>query len=392
MKKVCVVTSTRADYGILTPLLRRIQEDAALELQLAVTGTHLCAEHGMTVREIQADGFPIAARIPILSGGDTPQAVSETMANALCRFGAHFAKQRPDMAVVLGDRYEIFAICAALVNARIPIAHLHGGETTEGAVDECFRHSITKMAYLHFTANEAYRKRVVQLGEAPARVFDVGALGVENALHTDFLPKEALLDELGLSPASPYVVVTFHPVTLEGEGEAQSACEALLAAMDAHPELQYVCTRANADAGGRLINDALAQYAKLHKNCVLVASLGMRRYMSALSYAAFVLGNSSSGIAEAPSFGIPTVNIGDRQRGRMRAQSVIDCARDTASIVEAMEKALSPAFCETAKKAVNPYGAGDTSGRICSVLKDFLYGDKIDLKKKFYDLDFEVKG
>ena len=242
MKKVCVVTSTRADYGILTPLLRRIQEDAALELQLAVTGTHLCAEHGMTVREIQADGFPIAARIPILSGGDTPQAVSETMANALCRFGAHFAKQRPDMAVVLGDRYEIFAICAALVNARIPIAHLHGGETTEGAVDECFRHSITKMAYLHFTANEAYRKRVVQLGEAPARVFDVGALGVENALHTDFLPKEALLDELGLSPASPYVVVTFHPVTLEGEGEAQSACEALLAAMDAHPELQYVCT------------------------------------------------------------------------------------------------------------------------------------------------------
>lgn len=390
MKSVCVVTSTRADYGLLTPLIRRIANDAELELRLLVTGTHLVAEQGMTVREIESDGFEIAAQIPIMSGGDAPEDVSATMANALNSFGAYFAANRPDIAVVLGDRYEMLAICAALVNARIPIAHLHGGETTQGAVDECFRHGITKMAYLHFTANEAYRKRVIQLGEAPERVFNVGALGVENALNIDFISKDELCGFVGLDSRKPYAVVTFHPVTLEDENEAERACDALIGAMDAHAELQYLCTRANADAAGGLINARLEKYAGNHGNCVLVASLGMRRYLSALKYASLVLGNSSSGIAEAPSFKIPTVNIGDRQLGRLRAESVIDCESSLEAISAAMDKALSDEFRHIAANAVNPYGAGDTSLRIVECIKKHLCVG-IDLKKKFYDIEFEVQ-
>ena len=388
MKSICVISSTRADYGILSRLLRRIYEDPELELRLVATGTHLAPAYGNTIEEIRRDGFSIHAAIPILETGDTPQAVSATMARTLTGFGAYFSANRPDFALVLGDRYEICAACMAAVNTRVPIAHLHGGETTEGAVDECFRHAITKMSYLHFTANETYRKRVIQLGEAPERVFNVGALGVENALHTDFMLLEALEGDLQFNlSAKPFAVVTFHPVTLE-EGMVQAQLEELLYVLAKRRDMRFLITKSNADAGGGAINAALEAFGRKWEHCKVVASLGMRRYMSALKYAACVIGNSSSGLVEAPSFGIPTINIGDRQRGRMQAGSVINCAPARDSIERALDKALSPAFRQVAARAVNPYGSGNTSVQVCGILKDVLQKGNVNLKKKFYDVEF----
>lgn len=384
---ICVLTTTRADYGILRPLLLALREDPAFDLRLAVTGTHLSEAFGMTVREIEADGLPIDTRIPILGeDAGTPAAMPQEMARAIEGFGGYFQSRRPALLVVLGDRYEAFAASAAAATACIPIAHLHGGEATEGLLDECFRHCITKMSYLHFTAAEPYRQRVIQLGEDPARVFNVGGLGVENALHTDFLPPEALEADLGFPLFQrPCVVTTFHPVTLE-PGSAGAQLEALLAAMAERTDLNFLITKANADAGGREINERLDAFAEGNPHCRVVASLGMRRYLSALKYAHCVLGNSSSGLVEAPSFGIPTVNIGDRQRGRLQAESVINCRPETEDILRALDLAGSPAFREAAAKTENPYGNGDTSGKICKIIKDTLRAGKIDLKKKFYDL------
>lgn len=386
---VCVLTTTRADYGILRPLLLALQEDPAFDMTLAVTGTHLSRPFGMTVREIEADGLPIGVRIPILEEGDAaPAAVSRAMARAVERFGACFQARRPDLLVALGDRYETFAVCAAAVSARVPIAHLHGGETTEGALDECFRHCITKMSYLHFTAAEVYRKRVIQLGEDPARVFNVGGLGVENALHTDFLSPEQLERDLDFPLfEKPCVVTTFHPVTLE-PGSAGRQVEELLAAIAERTDLHFLLTKANADDGGAEINARLDAFARQAPNCRVAASLGMRRYLSALKYAHCVLGNSSSGLLEAPSFGIPTVNIGDRQRGRLQAESVISCRPEREDILRALETACSPDFRARAARAVNPYGDGNTSERICGILRQTLRSGGIDLKKKFYDIPF----
>lgn len=386
---VCVLTTTRADYGILRPLLVALSKDNSLELRLAVTGTHLSEKFGMTVWEIEADGFPIDVKIPILRGnGDSPADISRAMAEATAGFGTYFQDHRPDLLMVLGDRYEAFAVCAAAVNTCVPIAHLHGGETTEGAIDECFRHCITKMSYLHFTAAEPYRQRVIQLGEDPARVFNVGGMGVENALHTEFLSAEELEDDLNFSLfQKPCVVTTFHPVTLE-PGSAGGQLEQLLAAIAERTDLNFLITKSNADAGGQEINEKLDAFGEEHSHCWVVASLGMRRYLSALKYACCVLGNSSSGLVEAPSFGIPTINIGDRQRGRLQAESVINCRPERADILRALDRACSPEFRARAAKAVNPYGDGNTSGKICEIIKDTLLSGGIDLKKKFYDIPF----
>lgn len=383
---ICVLTTTRADYGILKPLLLALSRDEELDLRLAVTGSHLAGAFGMTVREIEADGFPIDVRVPILQEEDG-FSMSQAMARALEGFGAYFQERPPALLIVLGDRYEAFAVCAAAVCACVPIAHLHGGEATEGVVDECFRHCITKMSYLHFTAAEAYRKRVIQLGEDPARVFNVGGLGVENALHTDFLTPEELEASLGFPLfRKPCVLTTFHPVTLE-PGQAEAQLEELLAAVAEREDLHFLMTKSNADTGGQRINERLDVFAKEHSNCFVAASLGMRRYMSALKYALCVLGNSSSGLAEAPSFGIPTINIGDRQRGRLQAESVLNCRPEKADILRALERACSQEFRAQAAKAVNPYGDGNTSGKICKVIKRTLLSGQIDLKKRFYDLD-----
>ena len=387
-KHIAVATSTRADYGILKPLIGRLKKEKEFSAGLLVTGMHLSESFGMTVQEIEHDGNPIDARLSVLEEGDLPQDISGTMANTLRSFAKYFSACKPDLLVVLGDRYEILSVCIAAMNEGIPIAHLHGGETTEGAIDECVRHSITKMSYLHFTATEKYRERVIQLGESPERVFCVGALGVENACCMPLMAEEALRGELGLTEA-PYISVTFHPVTME-QGQAEKQVQELLAAMDGfsaeHKTVQYVVTKANADAGGRSINRILEEYAENHDNVHLYTSLGMYRYLSSLKYCAFVLGNSSSGIIEAPSFGVPTVNIGDRQKGRIQAESVVNCLPEKNEILSAMRKAMSDEWQEYCHGVENPYGKGDTSERIVEVVKDYLLNEKISLKKSFYDI------
>ncbi|MCI9577942.1 MAG: UDP-N-acetylglucosamine 2-epimerase (hydrolyzing) [Oscillibacter sp.] len=383
--RICVFTSTRADYGILRPLLLALSEDGDLDLRLMVTGAHLSEAFGMTVREIEEDGFPIDIRVPILR--ENTRSMSREFAQAVEEFGVYFQQSPPELLVVLGDRYEAFAVCAAATCTCVPIAHLHGGETTEGAMDECFRHCITKMSCLHFAAAEAYRKRIIQLGEDPSRVFNVGGLGVENALHTDFLLPEELESRLHFPLfQKPYVVTTFHPVTLEPASE-KAQLEELLAAVSGREDLHFLITKSNADTGGQGINKRLEQFAAEHANCRVVASLGMRGYMSALKYALCVLGNSSSGLAEAPSFGIPTINIGNRQRGRIQAESVLNCRPEREDILRALERACSPDFRRKAAAAKNPYGDGNTSERICKIIKSVLSSGQIDLKKRFYDID-----
>ncbi|WP_408072041.1 UDP-N-acetylglucosamine 2-epimerase [Butyrivibrio sp. JL13D10] len=387
LKTLVIVTSSRAEYGLLRPVIIRFQNDPDIELKLVVTGTHLSEKYGMTVREIESDGVTIDARIDIM-GTSAELNASAIMARALTQFAEYYDKTKPDALMVLGDRYEIFAICAAATNARIPIFHIHGGETTEGAVDEAFRHSITKMSYLHFTATERYRMRVIQLGESPDRVYNVGALGVENALNTELMSKEELAESVMKSAVicnQRYAIGTFHPVTLE-DNSASDQINELLKALGKHDDIFYIFTSANADDGGDEVNRILKEYEAGHDNFVLVSSLGMRRYLSALKYAEFVIGNSSSGIIEAPSFRIPTINIGDRQKGRIQADTVINCGPEENAISKAIDMALSDSFKGKIHDADNPYGNGETSEKIVKIAKDYLLNNKIDLKKRFYDV------
>lgn len=380
---VAVLTATRAEYGLLRPVIQALSRQEVFQVSVLVTGAHLSPAFGYTVEEVRRDGFSIGAEIPILDELDTPLGMSCAMAKALTGFGEHFAAHQYDLLVVLGDRYETLAVCCAAMNARIPIAHLHGGETTEGAVDEAVRHAITKMSLLHFVSHADHRRRVIQLGEAPERVFDVGATGVENALHTPLLTKTALAKELGFPLDGPYVVATFHPTTLEGDEEGQFA--QLAAALDAFPSLSVVFTKANADAGGRRLNALIEEYAARRPHVLAVTSLGTARYLSAVKHSALVVGNSSSGLLEAPSFRVPTVNIGNRQKGRLRAASVIDCPCETAAITAAIRRALSPDFRAGLSSVVNPYGDGDTSRRIASILTREL-SQGLCLEKPFYDI------
>lgn len=376
--RICAVTSTRADYGILSPLLKKL--DKAFDLTVVATGTHLLEAYGHTVDEIVKDGFK-PVRIGIFTGGDINP--SAAMAECLLRFDPFFRENRFDLLLVLGDRYEIDAICCAAVNCRLPIAHLHGGETTEGAIDECYRHSITKMSWFHFPATEAYRRRIIQLGEAPDRVFNVGALAVENIRAVKDMPLEQVAEHVHL-PLKPrnYVTVTFHPVTQE-DGTVEKQMRALMAAMDMRSDLYYIVTKSNADEGGETINAMWDAYGRERPNCSVVASLGMVRYLSAVKNSLMVLGNSSSGILEAPVCGVPTVNIGDRQKGRIRASTVIDCLPERESIHRAMLEAEA-----RMRKGVQPdaiYGCGDTSDQIVGILKEKLK-EPIDLKKSFWNL------
>ena len=380
MKKIAVVTATRAEYGILRPLIIKLNEDNDFDMHLLVTGMHLEEKYGYTKNEIDKDGIPIFRCIPILEKGNTEYDISLTLANAIKGFAEYFRDEKPDLLVVLGDRTEILGVCAAAMNARIPIAHLHGGEITEGAVDDCVRHAVSKMSYLHFPANEVYRKRIIQMGESPDRVFNVGALGVENILNVPLLSKEEMCEQIGVPHDRKYVVVTFHPVTLEGEGIEEQVQE-VIQALEKNEKYFYLITKANADAGGERVNEMLEEYASEHDNVKLVASLGMVRYLSSLKYAEFALGNSSSGIIEAPVFGIPTVNIGDRQKGRMMADSVINCKTNCKAICEAIEIAE-----EMSCNASNLYGDGKTSDKIVEIIKKFLFKNEIDLKKHFNDM------
>lgn len=380
MKKIAIVTASRAEYGILRPLIYRLREEKEFELQVVVTGTHLVEKYGNTQNEILKDGIHIYRKIPILEEGNTSLDISLSMSNALCGFAKYFQEEKPDLLIILGDRTEILGICCAAMNESVPIAHLHGGELTEGAVDDCVRHAITKMSYLHFPATEIYRNRIIQMGEAPERVFNVGALGVENILQIPLLTKEEVYSQLKIPEGQKYVVVTFHPVTLES-GEEKQQTEVLLQAMKKKKEYFYLITKANADVGGDIVNKMLENFGTEAENVKLVASLGVVRYLSAVRYSEFVLGNSSSGIIEAPALGVPTVNIGERQKGRLMAESVISCGTETEEIIKAMEIAKGMEH-----KVSKLYGNGDSSKRITEILKDFLLNDRINLKKKFCDL------
>ena len=369
-RKICVVTGTRAEYGLLYWLMKEIEDDPALALQLVVTGAHLSPQFGDTWKVIEDDGFAIGAKVDIEIGDDTPTGVSRSMGLCVIGMAAAFERLRPDIVVVLGDRYEILAAAEAAMIAGIPIAHIHGGEITEGAMDDAMRHAITKLAHLHFTAAEPYRARVIQMGEDPGRVFAVGAPGLDNIDKLDLPDRPGVEKGLGLAPGQPYFLVTFHPATL-GEGDPGAEAEEMLAAFDQFPDHRILLTGVNADPGHDRIAKRLADYAAGQDGRVsLHASLGQLRYLGAMKFAAAVVGNSSSGIVEAPAMKTPTVNIGDRQKGRLRAPSIIDCAGRTKDIAAAIGKALSDDFQAGLQSMTPPYGTGGASEAIKDRLKN----------------------
>lgn len=386
MNRICIVTASRAEYGIMKNLIQKFQSNSFFDVKVVVTGTHLSQMYGLTYREIEQDGIEIDEKIDILSSEDTHIGVTETMANCMKKFSKYFSEKRPDFLLVLGDRYEIMAVCIAAMITNVAIAHIHGGETTEGAIDECIRHSITKMSYLHFTSTEVYRRRVIQLGETPNRVYCVGSLGVENVLCQRLLSQSELSMQLDFDLMMPYAIVTYHPTTL-GEKEMDETVRELLAALDRIPQLNYIISKANADVGGSKINALIEDYGTKHSNIKVFSSLGMLRYLSALKYAELVIGNSSSGIIEAPSFHIPTVNIGTRQRGRLQAQSVINVSENRQEIVEGIVKAMDMKRSGLLNDILNPYEGTQTSCQIVEVMKETMMNGTVDLKKKFYDIE-----
>lgn len=384
-KSICIVTGSRAEYGLLRPVILGLAATHRFILKTVVTGMHLAKEFGSTYREIEADGISIDAKIEVLQDEDSTAAMSKAIGIGVIRFAEYFEKSQPDLLIVLGDRFEIFSAATAAAVACIPIAHLHGGETTEGAVDEYFRHSISKMSYLHFTSTDQYRQRLIHMGEAPNRVFNVGALGVENILRMSLLPREELARSIGFDLNPPYALITFHPVTLEKD-TAIRQIEALLAAFEEIDGLNFIFTKSNADAYGRAINTIIDAYCEKRDYAIAFTSMGTLRYLSAMKHCEMVIGNSSSGIIETPSLNKPTINIGDRQKGRICAKSVISCEPEKHSIIISIAKARSQQFLHEIAGQVNPYGNGKTSEKIVAVLQDFLDTSPINLKKHFYDV------
>lgn len=384
-RKICVVTGTRAEYGLLYWLMKEIEADSTLELQLIVTGMHLSHEFGLTYKEIEKD-FKIDKKIEMLLSSDTAVGISKSMGLAQISFAEAYAELQPDILVVLGDRYEIFSCVSSAMIARIPIAHLHGGETTEGAFDESIRHSITKMSHLHFTGTDEYKNRVIQLGEYPSRVFNVGGIGIENIKRLNLLSKEEFEKSIAFKLNKKNILVTFHPVTLENS-TAKEQFENLLNAIDILEDTNIIFTKANSDTNGRVINSMIDDYvAKNSAKSVGFTSLGQLRYLSALQYIDAMVGNSSSGLAEAPSFKIGTINIGDRQKGRIISSSVINCKSDKQSILNAFEELYSNNFQEKLKLSVNPYGDGCASLKIIEELKN------VDLENILKKSFFDIKG
>jgi UDP-hydrolysing UDP-N-acetyl-D-glucosamine 2-epimerase len=383
-RKICVFTGTRAEYGLLYWLLREMHADSRIDLKVLVSGSHLEPEFGETWREIAADGFAIDAKVDMHLDSDAPVAVAKSMALGLAGCAEALDRLKPDLLVVLGDRYEALAVAEAALLLRIPIAHIHGGEATEGAIDEQIRHAMTKMAHLHFAAAEPYRERILQMGEASERVFTVGAPGLDHIGKTKLLGRNDLERELGFQFGERNLLVTYHPATLDPASPAETF-RRLLDALDRLPEVHLILTKSNADIGGRAINATIDDYARGRQGRVLaVSSLGQQRYLSVMAQVDAVVGNSSSGIIEAPAMGKPTVNIGPRQQGRVRAPSVIDCADDTVAILAAIGCALSPASKAMAARRESPYGRGGASRRI----KDVLATVELDplLAKRFHPL------
>ena len=388
MKKVCVVTGTRAEYGLLKPVIDKVHKAEDLELQLVVTGMHLSPEFGLTYKEIEADGYPITDKIEMLLSSDTEVGITKSMAVALMGFGDCFERLKPNIVVILGDRYEMLMVASAAMVAKLPIAHIHGGEITEGAMDDAIRHSITKMSQLHFATTEEYRHRIIQLGENPDSVYHVGSLGVENIKNERLMSKSELKDSIGFAIESNTIMVTYHPVTLENI-PSKVQFDKFLSVLDAHKELRVIFTKANSDTDGRIINQMIDDFVSHHSDrTVAFTSLGRVRYLSALQYCAAVVGNSSSGIIEAPSFHIPTVNIGNRQQGRLCADTVINCGSEVNEIESALNMAFSKDFRDKLPSMNNPYEKKGTSKLIVEKIQDFLMHNQ-GVKKHFHDVVFK---
>ncbi len=381
-KTVLAVTGSRAEYGILYPLLSLLRRDPAFSLRLAATGMHLSRRFGMTVDEIERDGFRVDLKVPVLAGDDSEKAMTAAVARGIEGFNRAFAASRPDAVLLLGDRFEIFAACSAAFLNRIPVIHLYGGEVTEAAIDDGLRHAITKMSSLHLVAAEPYRARVVRMGENPGSVFTVGALGLDNIRNEKLMTRAVLEAFLGVRLDRPLLLVTFHPVTLETDSGEQF--RQLLAALDAFPAHMVVFTKPNADPGESEIARLIDLYvASSGGRAFAFTSLGRRKYLSLVKLADAVIGNSSSGIIEVPSMKRPSVNIGNRQKGRLRAASVIDCRPDNRDIRAAIRKALSPSFRSVCRNAGNPYGDGRSAARIQRILRTKL--DRLNSRKEFYE-------
>ena len=386
MRKICVVTGTRAEYGLLCRLMRLIKESPDTQLQVIATNMHLTPKYGNTYQEIEKDGFTIDCKIPIIDENAEDNAVTtvKSMATALSGFAEAYNTLKPDLVVVLGDRYEILAAATAALIERIPIAHLHGGEVTEGAYDDAIRHSITKMSHLHFTSTEEYRNRVIQLGEQPDRVFYVGAPGVENIKKFPLMSKEEVEKSVNFKLDENTILVTYHPVTL-GDHTAGKDIKEFLGALEERKDLRVFFTMPNSDTGSQAIVDAINEFvANNSDRAIAYKSLGIKRYLSVMKYAGAVVGNSSSGLLEVPSFGIPTLNIGDRQKGRMAADSVYNCETDNDSILKGLDVIMSPAFKKKAAETHNPYEKANTAEAIFKVIRTYPLDE---LKQKhFYDL------
>lgn len=385
MRKICVITGTRAEFGLLRPLIELIDKDKNLQLQLIATGMHLSSEFGYTLDEIIAAGFVVDKKVECLLSSDTSVGVSKTIALAISGFADALESLQPDLVVVLGDRTEILGAVIATGMANIPIAHLHGGETTEGAYDEAIRHSITKFSHLHFTSTEAYRKRVIQLGEQPNTVFNVGAIGLDAIKKLKLLSREEFENSIGLKLKKRNVLITYHPVTLEKEAPIETF-ENILTALDELGDTGLIFTHANSDKNGRIINKMITEYVSSHKNkAIEFKSLGQLRYLSALQFVDFVIGNSSSGILEVPAFCIPTINIGDRQKGRINCESVINSTNSLEDIKKSITFALDKQFRETIQQQEMLYGNGTAAEKILKVIKEHTV---IPLKKSFYDISY----
>ena len=383
MKKIAIVTATRAEYGLLSPVIKELRkrENEELKIELIVTGTHLETDYGMTIGEIDDR---ISHKIMTSVKCSSEEDISANQADVLVRFTELFISEAYDAVILLGDRYETLAIAIAAGNTRTPVFHICGGDTTEGALDEWIRHSVTKISYLHFTTNEESRRRVIQLGENPNRVFNYGSTSIDNILTKADMTRMEALSSVGLADCR-YALCTYHPVTMEC-GMVDRQIESFLEAIRHFPGIEFIVTKSNADQGGGRINELLDRAGKDTDNIHVFASLGVRRYLSLMKYSEFVLGNSSSGIIETPAFHVPTVNIGDRQRVRLQSESVINCGAGMHEIVRAINISLSDRHRDICKKVISPYGDGHAAERIAEKTIEIVKNGKIDLKKKFYDL------
>lgn len=386
MRRIAVITGTRADYGLLYWIIKGICEDSGLELQLLVTGMQLSPEFGFTVKDIEKDGFPITDKIEMLLSSDTETAISTSMGLGMIGFAKAYERLRPDILLVLGDRFEILSAVAAAVPFRIPVAHIHGGELTEGAIDERFRHAITKMSHIHFTAAEEYRKRVMQMGEQPDNVFCYGAPGLDSIHNLLLMNKEELLKVLGVPADKKIGIFTYHPATLE-RAAAEIQMQQLLYAIQGFNDIYWIFTLPNADTGGRIIIRMIEEFIYKHpEQGKVFASLGQLRYLSVQKHAELMVGNSSSGLIEAPSFELPVVNVGYRQKGRIRGINVIDALKCEKEVIEnAIKQALSPEFRKSLSGMKNPYGEGDASIKIIEKLKSIELDESL-IKKRFYEM------